>query len=74
MSGFDFENLNLYQKALLFIELVYAQTKKFPKDEMYGLTSQYRRAANSVALNIGEGYGETIPLCIRYFRIAKGSI
>jgi len=74
MSEFDFESLNLYKKALLFVELVYLQTQKFPKDEMYGLTSQYRRAANSIALNIGEGYGESIPLCLRYLRIAKGLI
>jgi len=74
MSEFDFESLNLYKKALLLVELVYLQTRKFPKDEMYGLTSQYRRAANSIALNIGEGYGESIPLCLRYLRIAKGSI
>ena len=51
MGSFDFENLNLYQKSLEFINLVYKQTNAFPKDEIYGLTSQYRRAANSIALN-----------------------
>ena len=57
VGSFDFENLNLYQKSLEFINLVYKQTNAFPKDEIYGLTSQYRRAANSIALNLGEGYG-----------------
>ncbi|MCU4176548.1 four helix bundle protein [Carboxylicivirga sp. N1Y90] len=75
MTGFfDFESLGLYKKAMAFIDLVYEQTKSFPEDEIYGLTGQYRRAANSIALNIGEGYGETIPLALRYLRISKGSI
>lgn len=71
---FDFEKLDLYQKSLDMIKLVYEQTKRFPIDEKFGLTNQYRRAANSVALNIGEGYGETIPLSLKYLRISKGSI
>ena len=75
MAGFfDFESLELYKKSMDFIDLVYHQTKSFPKDEIYGLTSQYRRAANSIAFNIGEGYGESIPLALRYLRIGKGSI
>ncbi|MCT4591455.1 MAG: four helix bundle protein [Carboxylicivirga sp.] len=75
MAGFfDFESLELYKKAIEFVDLVYLQTQNFPKDEVYGLTSQYRRAANSIALNIGEGYGESIPLALRYLRISKGSI
>jgi four helix bundle protein len=41
---------------------------------MYGLTSQFRRAANSIALNIGEGYGESVLLSLRYLRIVRGSI
>lgn len=74
MTLFDFENLNLYKKSLDFITIAYKQTRRFPKEELYCLTSQYRRAANSIALNIGEGYGETIPLSLRYLRITKGSI
>lgn len=38
------------------------------------MTSQFRNAANSIALNIGEGYGESIPLALRYLRISRGSI
>ena len=42
---FNFEKLKTYQKALNFVDLVYDITKSFPKHEMYGLTSQYKRAA-----------------------------
>jgi four helix bundle protein len=71
---FDFENLDLYKKSLEMIRMVYNQTNNFPIEERFGLTNQYRRAANSVALNIGEGYGESILLSLKYLRISKGSI
>ena len=71
---FDFESLELYKKSLNYIDLVYEIIYKFPKEEQYGLTSQFRNAANSIALNIGEGYGESIPLALRYLRISRGSI
>jgi four helix bundle protein len=73
-SFFDFESLQLYKKSLDFIDFAYMITDKFPREEIYGLTSQFRRAANSIALNIGEGYGESIPLALRYLRIVRGSI
>jgi len=41
---------------------------------MFGLTGQFRRAANSITLNIGEGFGESIALGLRYLRISRGSI
>lgn len=73
-DSFDFESLELYKKALFYIDFVYDVTQKFPLDELYGLTNQFKRAANSISLNIGEGYGETIPLSLRYLRITRGSI
>lgn len=57
-DSFDFESLELYKKSLDYIDFVYDVTNKFPKDELYGLTSQFRRAANSISLNVAEGYGE----------------
>ena len=53
---FKFEDLNVYQKAIDFGEVVNDLTKKFPEQEKYALSSQFRRAADSVALNIAEGY------------------
>ncbi len=53
---FKFEDLNVYQKALDFGELVNDIVKGFPNHELYALSSQFRRAADSIALNIAEGY------------------
>jgi four helix bundle protein len=51
-----FEELIVWQKAHQFVLLVYKVTENFPKNEIYGLTSQFRRAEVSVAANIAEGY------------------
>jgi four helix bundle protein len=53
---FKFEDLNVYQKAMDFGELVDVLVRKFPSHELYALSSQFRRAADSIALNIAEGY------------------
>ncbi|WP_369992656.1 four helix bundle protein [Winogradskyella sp.] len=53
---FKFEDLKIYQKAMDFGESVDRQVRQFPNHELYALSSQYRRAADSVALNIAEGY------------------
>jgi four helix bundle protein len=53
---FSFEELRAYQKAMDFGELVDELTSKFPQRELYALSSQYRRAADSIALNLAEGY------------------
>ena len=52
---FKFEKLIIWQKAMDFGENIYKLTSKFPKDEMYNLSSQIRRAVDSIALNISEG-------------------
>ena len=56
---FKFEDLKVYQKALNFIDNTYSSTKKFPKNEDYALSSQFKRASISIALNIVEGSGDT---------------
>ena len=71
---FKFENLKVYQKGLDYIDWVYGITKNFPKDELFGLTSQFRRASQSIALNIAEGAGENKKQFVRYLIIAKGSL
>ncbi|MBS1501335.1 MAG: four helix bundle protein [Bacteroidetes bacterium] len=53
--AFKFENLQVWQKALDLSAEINQMTKSFPKDELYVLSSQIRRAADSVVLNIAEG-------------------
>ena len=54
---FDFENLKVYQKSLAYVDFVYELTKKFPKEEIFSLANQFRRASVSICLNIAEGSG-----------------
>lgn len=56
---FNFEDLKVYRKALDFGECVHNQTKQFPKAERFELTSQFKRASDSIALNIAEGSAGT---------------
>lgn len=52
----SFEDLNVWQDAREFTNKIYMLTKKFPKEELYGLTSQIRRATVSIMSNIAEGF------------------
>lgn len=70
---FKFEELTVYQKALDFVDDVYAVTKEFPKEELYGLSSQYKRASVSIPLNIAEGAGDTDAQFNRYLQMAWDS-
>ena len=54
-----FTDLIVWQKAHQFVLSVYRLTSDFPKSEVYGLTSQFRRAAISIAANIVEGFKKT---------------
>ena len=53
----NFRNLKIYRRAVSFTVAIYAVSRSFPRDEIYGLTSQLRRAAVSISLNIAEGSG-----------------
>lgn len=53
------KELKVYQKALFFTKPVRQTVRKFPKDELFGLTSQFKRAADSIVLNIAEGAGNS---------------
>ena len=69
-----FEDLVVWQKAHQFVLHVYRLTKSFPREEAYGLTSQFRRAAVSIAANIAEGFrkrGSADKL--RFLNIGQGS-
>lgn len=71
----SFKDLVAWQKAHDFVLAVYKYTATFPKEEAYGLTSQFRRAAVSCPANISEGFpkkGKADKL--RFFNIAQGSL
>ncbi|PZV87337.1 four helix bundle protein [Algoriphagus aquaeductus] len=53
--SFKFEKLLIWQKAMDLAEEIHELSKKFPKEELYNLTGQINRAADSIALNIAEG-------------------
>lgn len=55
--SFKFEDITIYTTAMEFGEVVNNQTKKFPKVERFELSTQFKRAADSIALNIAEGSG-----------------
>ena len=70
-----FQDLIVWQKAHEFVLSVYRSTKTFPKEEIYALTSQFRRAAVSIAANIAEGFrkrGKSDKA--RFMNISQGSI
>ena len=69
----QFRNLTVWQKGMDLVERVYTASERFPRSEMYGLTSQIRRAAVSIPSNIAEGKaigGQNYP---RHVKIALGS-
>jgi four helix bundle protein len=71
----SYRDLVVWQKALTLAEAVYGMTRKFPKEEVYGLTSQMRRAAVSVASNIAEGHARnTQGEFLQFLGHARGSL
>jgi four helix bundle protein len=70
----DFKNLKVWVKAHELTLRIYEQTRGFPKEEIYGLTSQLRRASASIGANIAEGCGRrSDPEMKRFIQIARGS-
>ncbi|MBI2589927.1 four helix bundle protein [Candidatus Berkelbacteria bacterium] len=70
-----FESLVLWQKAMDLVTEIYRFSEHFPKTEVYGLTSQLRRAASSIPANVAEGYGRSsIKEEQRFLSIAYGSL
>jgi len=72
---FNFEKLDVWQKAISFADLIYARTRGFPPDERFGLTTQMRRAAVSISSNIAEGTSRLSKADFaRFVEIATGSL
>lgn len=71
----NYQELIVWQRAMDLVEEVYKASKGFPREEIYGLTSQIRKAAVSVPSNIAEGQGRrTTPDFLRHLSIAYGSL
>ena len=71
----SFTEVIAWQKAHTFVRSVYLHTASFPPHERFGLTSQFQRAAVSIAANIAEGYKKKTPADkLRFLNIAQGSL
>jgi len=71
----SYKELAAWQKAMLLVKEVYIITKKYPKEELFALTSQTKRAAVSVPTNIAEGVGRNYKKdTIQFLHIARGSL
>jgi len=70
----SFKDLDVWQLGMTLVESCYSLTGTFPKEEIYGLSSQIRRSAVSIPANIAEGYGrDQTGSFIQFLRIAQGS-
>ena len=71
----SYRELKVWQMGMKIAAEVYILTRDFPKSELYGMTSQIRRAASSIPANIAEGYGRQYRKeYIQFLRIANGSL
>ncbi len=75
MSIESYRDLDVWQRGRSLAKAAYLLTRRFPKDELFGMTSQIRRAATSIPANIAEGWGRHYPAeFIQFLRIANGSL
>lgn len=75
MSIETYRDLRVWQEAMSLAESCYRLTTTFPKDELYGLSSQIRRATVSIPANIAEGYGRNSKgAYVQFLRVAQGSL
>ena len=71
----SYQDLEVWQRGMSLAEMAYTVTKPFPKEELFGMTSQIRRAATSIPANIAEGWGRNSTAEFQhYLRIAQGSL
>ncbi len=71
----DYRDLEVWKEGMALAKDIYRNTANFPREELYGITSQMRRASVSIPANIAEGYGrETTGAFIQFLRIGQGSL
>lgn len=71
----DYRDLDVWKAGMALAAATYKVTAEFPREELYGLVSQMRRACVSIPANIAEGYGrETTGAFIQFLRVAQGSL
>ncbi|EKE22236.1 MAG: S23 ribosomal protein [uncultured bacterium] len=69
----NFEKLNVYQRSLNIVDNIYEITKEYPKDEMFLLVNQFRRASVSIVLNIAEGSGRSKKEFVHFLNMSRTS-
>jgi len=70
----DFTNMSVWKKAIELLLKIYEITKHFPAEEKFGLTSDMRRAVNSISHNFAEGFGRFEPRDkTRFYQVSRGS-
>jgi four helix bundle protein len=75
INGMEYSKLEVWLEARKLVNLLYDYSKLFPKDELFGLTNQMRRAAISIPSNIAEGCGrQTSKETIHFLHISRGSL
>ncbi|KAB2866224.1 MAG: four helix bundle protein [Bauldia sp.] len=71
----SYRDLRVWREAMDLAEGCYRLTNTFPREELFGMTSQIRRASVSIAANIAEGYGrESTGVYVQFLRVAQGSL
>jgi four helix bundle protein len=71
----SYKDLKVWKLAMSVAEFAYKATRHFPREEVFGMSAQIRRAATSVAANIAEGHGRETPgAFVQFLRLSQGSL